>query len=68
MHESQVFEEFVENGVYTDPEYKNSGLLTCSTDVYGFGIIMLQVLSGPRIAHFGEDDKNILLTKVKCMH
>nr|XP_016463924.1 PREDICTED: putative cysteine-rich receptor-like protein kinase 35 [Nicotiana tabacum] len=65
MHESQVFEEFVENGVYTDPEYKNSGLLTCSTDVYGFGIIMLQVLSGPRIAHFGEDDKNILLTKAK---
>ncbi|XP_019231505.1 PREDICTED: inactive protein kinase SELMODRAFT_444075-like [Nicotiana attenuata] len=65
MHESQVFEDIVENGVYTDPEYKNSGLLTCSTDIYSFGIIMLQVLSGPGIAHFGQDDKNILLTKAK---
>ncbi|XP_009597940.1 probable receptor-like protein kinase At2g42960 [Nicotiana tomentosiformis] len=65
MEESQVFEDVVENGVYTDPEYKNSGLLTCSTDIYSFGLVMLQVLSGPRIAHFGQDDRNILLTKAK---
>lgn len=50
----------------TDPEYKNSGLLTCSTDIYSFGVVMLQVLSGTKISHIDEEDRHILLTKLKC--
>lgn len=64
MEETKVFGDVLENGIYTEPEYKKSGLLTCATDVYSFGVLMLQVLSGTKIAHFDEDARHILLTKV----
>ncbi|KAJ8543650.1 hypothetical protein K7X08_025268 [Anisodus acutangulus] len=65
MEESKVFEDVLENGMYTDPEYKKTGLLTCATDIYSFGVVMLQVLSGTRISHVDEDGRHILLTKAK---
>lgn len=67
MEESKVFGDVLENGIYTDPQYKKSGLLTCATDVYSFGVIMLQVLSGIKIPHFDEDARHILLTKVNAL-
>ncbi|XP_059308184.1 probable receptor-like protein kinase At2g42960 isoform X3 [Lycium ferocissimum] len=65
MEESKVFEDVLESGIYTDPEYKKSGLLTCATDVYSFGVVMLQVLSGTKIAYLGEDGRLILLKKAR---
>ncbi|KAK6791812.1 hypothetical protein RDI58_010893 [Solanum bulbocastanum] len=66
MEESKVFGDVLENGIYTDPEYKKCGLLTCAeTDIYSFGVIMLQVLSGTKIPHFDQDAKHTLLTKAK---
>ncbi|KAK4721731.1 hypothetical protein R3W88_011964 [Solanum pinnatisectum] len=65
MEESKVFGDVLENGIYTDPEYKKCGLLTCAeTDIYSFGVIMLQVLSGTKIPHFDQDAIRTLLTKV----
>ncbi|KAJ8558464.1 hypothetical protein K7X08_005230 [Anisodus acutangulus] len=63
MEERKVFEDVLENGMYTNPEYKKTGVLTCATDIYSFGVVMLQVLSGTRIAHVDEDGRHILLTK-----
>ncbi|KAK4366453.1 hypothetical protein RND71_014333 [Anisodus tanguticus] len=65
MEERKVFEDVLENGMYTNPEYKKTGVLTCATDIYSFGVVMLQVLSGTRIAHVDEDGRHILLTKLE---
>ncbi|KAH0679490.1 hypothetical protein KY284_020575 [Solanum tuberosum] len=66
MEESKVFGDVLENGIYTDPEYKKCGLLTCAeTDIYSFGVIMLQVLAGTKIPHFDQDGRHTLLTKAK---
>ncbi|CAN4115240.1 unnamed protein product [Withania somnifera] len=65
MDKSEVFEDVLESGMYKDPEYKKSGLLTCAIDIYSFGVVMLQVLSGTKIACFDEHDTHILLKKAK---
>ncbi|KAK1271952.1 Wall-associated receptor kinase 3 [Acorus gramineus] len=46
--ETKVFTEVAGSGsmAYMDPEYMIGGMLSSSSDIYGFGVVTLQVLSG----------------------
>ncbi|XP_047151526.1 putative serine/threonine-protein kinase-like protein CCR3 [Vigna umbellata] len=42
---------------YIDPEYSTFGALTEKSDVYGFGVVLLELLTGKRAA-YGQSRKN----------
>ncbi|OIT31488.1 PREDICTED: non-functional pseudokinase ZED1-like [Nicotiana attenuata] len=43
---------------YLDPEYVRSGIVTQKTDVFGFGVILFQLLTGKRTFIFNIDPYN----------
>ncbi|KAK8498385.1 hypothetical protein V6N12_011428 [Hibiscus sabdariffa] len=46
MEESKVFTDVRGTIGYMDPEYMTNAKLTCASDIYSFGIVALQILSG----------------------
>lgn len=41
---------------YMSPEYAVSGLLSLKSDVFSFGVMVLEILSGFRNNHFNHPD------------
>ncbi|KVI07924.1 Concanavalin A-like lectin/glucanase, subgroup, partial [Cynara cardunculus var. scolymus] len=48
MEESKVFTDVRGTIGYMDPEYMSNAKLTCASDIYSFGIVALQILSGQK--------------------
>lgn len=64
MQESKVFTDVRGTIGYIDPEYMTDAKLTCASDIYSFGIVMLQVLSGQRVIDLDLDTRDQLTRKV----
>ncbi|XP_024519995.1 probable serine/threonine-protein kinase PBL22 [Selaginella moellendorffii] len=52
MEESHVFTEVKGTSGYLDPEYMSRGQLTLASDIYSFGIVLLQLVSGRKPIDF----------------
>lgn len=64
MEESKVFTDVRGTIGYMDPEYMSNAKLTCASDVYSFGIVALQVLSGQKVIELDLDARDQLTRKV----
>lgn len=66
IEESKVF-TYVRGTIgYMDPEYMTNAKLTCASDVYSFGIVALQLLSGRKVIELDIEARESLTTKVPC--
>lgn len=73
MEESKVFTDVRGTIGYMDPEYMTNAKLTCASDIYSFGIVALQLLSGQKVIDLDLDARDQLTRKVllyvfKLMH
>ncbi|CAL2269694.1 unnamed protein product [Prunus armeniaca] len=64
MEESKVFTDVRGTIGYMDPEYMTNAKLTCASDVYSFGIVSLQLLSGQKVFELDLDARDQLTRKV----
>lgn len=48
-----------------DPEYMSNAKLTCASDIYSFGIVILQLLSGQKVIELDLDARDQLTRKVQ---
>ena len=64
MEESKVFTDVRGTIGYMDPEYMSNAKLTCASDVYSFGIVCLQILSGQKVIELNLDARDQLTRKV----
>lgn len=64
MEESKVFTDVKGTIGYMDPEYMVNAKLTCASDIYSFGIVTLQLLSGQRVFELDLDARDQLTRKV----
>ncbi|GKU87299.1 hypothetical protein SLEP1_g1722 [Rubroshorea leprosula] len=65
MEESKVFTDVRGTFGYMDPEYMTNAKLTCASDIYSFGIVALQILSGQKVIELDFDAKDQLTRKAK---
>lgn len=65
MEETRVFTEVRGTIGYMDPEYVTNAKLTCSSDIYSFGIVMLQLLSGKKVLELDLDARDQLTRKAR---
>uniref|UniRef100_A0A3Q7G4J2 non-specific serine/threonine protein kinase n=1 Tax=Solanum lycopersicum TaxID=4081 RepID=A0A3Q7G4J2_SOLLC len=65
MEESKVFTDVRGTIGYMDPEYMSNAKLTCASDIYSFGIVALQVLSGQKVIELDLDARDQLTRKAK---
>ncbi|KAI4378984.1 hypothetical protein MLD38_016395 [Melastoma candidum] len=65
MEESKVFTDIRGTIGYMDPEYMSNAKLTCASDIYSFGIVTLQVLSGQKVIELDLDARDQLTRKAK---
>ncbi|KAL5566777.1 hypothetical protein UlMin_029941 [Ulmus minor] len=65
MEESKVFTDVRGTIGYMDPEYMSNAKLTCASDIYSFGIVALQILSGQRVIELNLDARDQLTRKAK---
>ncbi|XP_050384441.1 probable receptor-like protein kinase At2g42960 isoform X2 [Argentina anserina] len=65
MEESKVFTDVRGTLGYMDPEYMTNAKLTCASDVYSFGIVALQLLSGQKVFELDLDARDQLTRKAK---
>ncbi|XP_021898152.1 probable leucine-rich repeat receptor-like protein kinase At5g49770 [Carica papaya] len=65
MEESKVFTDVRGTIGYMDPEYMSNAKLTCASDIYSFGIVTLQLLSGQRVIELDLDAREHLTRKAK---
>ncbi|PSR89087.1 Cysteine-rich receptor-like protein kinase [Actinidia chinensis var. chinensis] len=65
MEESKVFTDVRGTIGYMDPEYLTNAKLTCASDVYSFGIVALQLLSGQKVIELDLDARDQLTRKAK---
>ncbi|KAA8534696.1 hypothetical protein F0562_032213 [Nyssa sinensis] len=68
MEESKVFTDVRGTIGYMDPEYMSNAKLTCASDVYSFGIVALQLLSGQKVIELDLDARDQLTRKVRYLH
>lgn len=64
MEESKVFTDVRGTIGYMDPEYMSNAKLTCASDIYSFGIVALQILSGQKVIELDLDARDQLTRKV----
>lgn len=67
MEESKVFTEIRGTIGYMDPEYMSNAKLTCASDIYSFGIVALQLLSGQKVFELDLDASEQLTRKVHIL-
>ncbi|KAM0935836.1 putative protein kinase RLK-Pelle-URK-2 family [Dioscorea sansibarensis] len=65
MEESKVFTDVRGTIGYMDPEYMTSAQITCASDIYSFGIVTLQVLSGRKVIELDINARDRLTKKAK---
>ncbi|KAH6838097.1 hypothetical protein C2S53_001188 [Perilla frutescens var. hirtella] len=65
MEESKVFTDVRGTIGYMDPEYMSNAKLTSASDIYSFGIVILQLLSGQRVIELDLDARDQLTRKAK---
>ncbi|TKY61314.1 receptor protein kinase [Spatholobus suberectus] len=65
IKESQVFTAVRGTIGYMDPEYMSNAKLTCASDVYSFGIVALQILSGQKVIELDLDARDQLTRKAR---
>ncbi|CAK9137749.1 unnamed protein product [Ilex paraguariensis] len=65
MDESNVYTDVRGTLGYMDPEYMSNAKLTCASDIYSFGIVALQVLSGQKVIELDLDARDQLTRKAK---
>ncbi|XP_038678340.1 putative leucine-rich repeat receptor-like serine/threonine-protein kinase At2g04300 [Tripterygium wilfordii] len=65
MEESKVFTDVRGTIGYMDPEYMTNAKLTCASDIYSFGIVILQLLSGQKVIELDLDARDQLTRKAK---
>ncbi|XP_026384147.1 proline-rich receptor-like protein kinase PERK3 [Papaver somniferum] len=65
MEESKVFTDVRGTLGYMDPEYMSNAKLTSASDVYSFGIVILQILSGRKVIELDIDARDQLTRKAK---
>ncbi|KAL8544610.1 hypothetical protein ACS0TY_005001 [Phlomoides rotata] len=65
MEESKVFTDVRGTIGYMDPEYMSNAKLTSASDIYSFGIVTLQLLSGQRVIELDLDARDQLTRKAK---
>ncbi len=51
---------------YFSPEYAKNGQLTEKVDVYGFGVLVLEILSGRKNTDFMLQKENVYLVELVC--
>lgn len=64
MEESKVYTDVRGTIGYMDPEYMSNAKLTSASDIYSFGIVILQLLSGQRVIALDLDARDQLTRKV----
>lgn len=64
MDETKVFTDVRGTIGYMDPEYMSNAKLTCASDIYSFGIVALQLLSGQKVIDLDLDARDQLTRKV----
>ncbi|XP_012834473.1 PREDICTED: somatic embryogenesis receptor kinase 5-like [Erythranthe guttata] len=65
MEESKVYTDVRGTIGYMDPEYMSNAKLTSASDIYSFGIVILQLLSGQRVIELDLDARDQLTRKAK---
>ncbi|KZV24294.1 putative receptor-like protein kinase [Dorcoceras hygrometricum] len=65
VEESKVYTDVRGTIGYMDPEYMSNAKLTCASDIYSFGIVMLQLLSGQRVIELDLNARDQLIRKAK---
>ncbi|XP_022893069.1 probable leucine-rich repeat receptor-like protein kinase At5g49770 [Olea europaea var. sylvestris] len=65
MDETKVFTDVRGTIGYMDPEYMSNAKLTCASDIYSFGIVILQLLSGQRVIELDLEARDQLTRKAK---
>jgi len=65
MEETKVFTDVRGTIGYMDPEYITHSKLTCASDIYSFGVVALQLLSGRKVIELDIVARDSLTKKVK---
>ncbi|KAI3724211.1 hypothetical protein L2E82_35981 [Cichorium intybus] len=65
MEESKVFTDVRGTIGYMDPEYMSNAKLTCASDIYSFGIVALQLLSGQKVIELDLEARDQLTRKAR---
>ncbi|EHA8587023.1 cysteine-rich receptor-like protein kinase 1 [Cocos nucifera] len=65
MEESKVFTDVRGTIGYMDPEYMTNARLTSASDIYSFGIVALQILSGRKVIELNIAARDTLTRKAK---
>ena len=64
MKETKCFTEVRGTIGYMDPEYMSHGNLSCASDIYSFGVVILQLLSGRKVIELDTKARETLTRKV----
>jgi len=64
MEETKVFTDVRGTIGYMDPEYMTTAKRTCASDIYSFGIVALQLLSGRKVIELDLDARDQLTRMV----